>query len=186
MHDQPKYEPLEESAFFADGAASRLLIEGTVARGHLGDDVAYETGLQPDGSFAAGFPMPVDMALLERGRSRYDAFCAPCHDRLGSGRGMIVRRGYKQPNSFHDQRLLETQSGYFVNVMTNGFGQMSSYAAQIRPADRWAIAAYIQALQLSQRVPEAALSETDRKILAGEIVSGAEPADEHTADGDHS
>jgi cytochrome c len=186
MHDQPNYGPLEESIFFANGAASRPLIEGTVARGHLGEDVGYQTGLEADGSFVAEFPMAVDMALLERGRTRYEAFCAPCHDRVGSGRGMIVRRGYKQPNSFHDQRLRETQPGYFVNVMTNGFGQMSSYAAQIKPADRWAIAAYVQALQLSQRAPEAALSDDDRERLAGEPGAAAEPAEEHGADGDHS
>ena len=101
---------------------------------------------------------------------------------------MIVRRGYKQPNSFHDQRLRDTQPGYFVNVMTNGFGQMASYAAQIRPADRWAIAAYIQALQLSQQAPAAALNEEDRRKLTGSTGGPAtgEPAEAPAGDGDHS
>ncbi len=166
MHDQPRYEPLEASAFFADGAASRPLVEGTVARGHLGEDAGFETGIDEAGAFVADFPMAVDLELLERGRTRYDAFCAPCHDRLGNGRGMIVRRGFKQPSSFHDQRLIEALPGYFVNVITNGFGQMSSYAPQLAPADRWAVAAYVRTLQLSRRVPAELLTEDERGRLA--------------------
>ncbi len=184
MHDQPRYEPLEASEIFADGAASRQFVEGTVARGFLGEDVGFETGLDESGVFVAEFPVPVDLALLERGRSRYDVFCSPCHDRLGEGRGMIVRRGFKQPASFHEERLLEAQPGYFVNIMTNGFGQMSSYAPQLRPDDRWAVAAYIQALQLSRQVPAAALSDDDRARLAGPEADQDEAAE--AAEGGHS
>ncbi len=183
MHDQPRYEPLEASSFFDNGAASRPLIEGTVARGHLGEDVGFETGLDENGAVVADFPMAVDLVLLERGRNRYDVFCSPCHDRLGNGRGMIVRRGYKQPTSFHDPRLVEARPGYFVNVMTNGFGQMSSYAPQLKPADRWAVAAYIQALQLSRRVPADLLSGEDRAWLAGEPTEVPQPESD---DGGHS
>ena len=180
MHDQPKYEPLEASEIFANGAASRPFVEGTVARGHLGEDVGYQTGLDASGAFVAEFPMALDRRMLERGRSRYEAFCAPCHDRLGEGLGMIVRRGFKRPASFHEERLREAQPGYYVNVITNGFGQMSSYAPQIRPADRWAIAAYIRALQLSRQVPAEALSDEDRARLAGDA---DEPQDEAVEEG---
>jgi len=181
MHDQAKYEPLEASEIFDNGAASRAFVEGTVARGLLGEDVGFETGFDENGELVADFPMPIDMALLERGRTRYDAFCSPCHDRLGNGRGMIVQRGFKQPNSFHEERLVEVQPGYFVNVMTNGFGQMSSYAPQLGPADRWAVAAYIRALQLSRRVPSDRLSADDLDRL-----SDKEPeptANEHGEEG---
>lgn len=178
MHDQPRYEPLEASGFFDNGAAARPLIEGTVARGHLREDVGFYTGLDESGAFVVDFPMDVDLALLERGRNRYDAFCAPCHDRVGDGRGMIVQRGYKQPNSLHDARLVEAQPGYFVNVIGNGFGQMSSYASQLKPADRWAVAAYIRALQLSRRVPAELLSAEDRARLAGEAPAESDPAEE--------
>ncbi len=178
MHDQPRYEPLEASDFFAGGAASLPLVEGTVARGHLREDAGYYTGLDETGAFVADFPVEVDLELLERGRNRYDAFCSPCHDRLGNGRGMIVQRGYKQPNSFHDQRLVETQPGYFVNVITNGFGQMSSYAPLLKPADRWAVAAYIKTLQMSRRVPAELLSAEERARIAG----GAAPAEDGGAE----
>lgn len=178
MHDQPRYEPLEASTLFDDGAASRSLVEGTVARGHLRENEPFYSGLEADGAFVARFPMPVDRQLLERGRTRYDAFCAPCHDRVGNGRGMIVRRGFKQPNSFHDQRLREAAPGYFVNVMTNGFGQMSSYAVQLSPEDRWAVAAYVKALQLSQYASRADLDGADLERLAsaGEGEAMIEPA----------
>ena len=161
----------------------RRPVAGTVARGELADDDHFYRGTIA-GAPATTFPMPVSRALLDRGRSRYNITCAPCHDRVGSGRGMIVRRGYKQPNSFHDQRLRETQPGYFVNVMTNGFGQMSSYAVQIRPADRWAIAAYIRALQVSQRAPAEALNENDRARLDSEPAE--QPAAAAAAEEDHS
>ncbi len=186
MHDQPRYEPLEASEIFADGAASRPLVAGTVARGHLGEDVGFETGFDETGAIVADFPMAVDLALLERGRNRYDVFCSPCHDRLGSGRGMIVRRGFKQPNSFHDPRLVEVRPGYFVNVITNGFGQMSSYAPQLAPADRWAVAAYIRALQLSRRVPVELLSGEERARLAAPAPGAGTGTETGTAHGGQS
>ena len=178
MHDQPRYEPLEASGFFDDGAASRTFVEGTVARGHLREDVGYYSGVDESGAFVAEFPVDVDLAMLERGRNRYDAFCAPCHDRAGEGRGMIVQRGYKQPASFHDPRLVEAQPGYFVNVIGNGFGQMSSYASMLEPADRWAVAAYVKALQLSRRVPAELLSDEDRARLAGAPAESGVAAEE--------
>lgn len=165
MHDQAKYEPLEASVIFADGKASRPLIEGTVARGHLREDAVYFSGIGPDGLFVDELPMTLDRELLERGRSRFDVYCSPCHGRRGDGRGMIVRRGFKQPTSFHDPRLRGTALGQFYDVVSNGFGEMSSYAAQIQPRDRWAIAAYIRALQLSRSAPVQWLSDRDMQEL---------------------
>ncbi|MCC6849600.1 MAG: cytochrome c [Deltaproteobacteria bacterium] len=149
MHDQPKYQPLEESHFFEDGRASRPRVPGTVARGRRDDDELLVSG-KVDGKLSEVFPEPVTRATLERGHRDYDVHCSPCHDRAGTGQGMIVQRGYKQPTSFHDARLRGMPPGYFFDVVTNGFGVMPSYATQVPVADRWAIAAYIRALQLSQ------------------------------------
>ncbi len=165
MHDAPRYKPLAESAFFADGAAARPLPAGTVARGQLREDKLFHTGRTPEGSLAMEVPMPVTRALLTRGRERFDIFCAPCHGALGDGRGMVVQRGYKQPASFHDERLRRAPAGYFFYNITNGFGVMSSYASQIPPEDRWAITAYIRALQLSQRVDASRLTPAERARL---------------------
>ena len=164
MHDQPKYQPLEASSFFADGRASRPRIPGTVARGRRDDDALLVSGKQ-DGKLSEVFPAPVTKAVLDRGHQRFDVYCSPCHDRAGTGRGMIVMRGYKQPNSFHDDRLRTMAPGYFFDVMTNGFGVMPSYAAQIPVDDRWAIAAYIRALQLSQHATLADVPEAERQAL---------------------
>lgn len=149
MADQPRYEPLEASDFFADGRASRPAIPGTVAQGQPRENDVLYSG-KVDGQAAAAIPLEVTQALLARGRGRYDIFCAPCHDRVGNGRGMIVQRGFRRPASFHTGRLREAPAGYFFDVMTNGFGVMSSYASQVPARDRWAIVAYIRALQLSQ------------------------------------
>jgi mono/diheme cytochrome c family protein len=149
MHDTPRYEALEKSDFFADQRSARPLVEGTVARGHLDDDEVLYTG-KSGAAFAARLPLPVDMALLQRGRQRYDIYCTPCHGLAGNGDGMVVRRGYRKPTSFHDDRLRAQADGYFFDVMTNGFGAMPDYAAQVPVRDRWAIVAYIRALQLSQ------------------------------------
>ena len=165
MHDQPKIEPLEASRLFADGAGARPLIEGTVARGHLRADGRVYRGLEADGSFVVRIPLPVTAELAARGRERYDIFCSPCHGRTGNGRGMIVSRGFKQPESFHAERLRQVQDGYFYDVITNGFGQMSSYASQVPPEDRWAIVAYLRALQLSRRAPAEALTAEERQRL---------------------
>jgi mono/diheme cytochrome c family protein len=165
MHDQPKYEPLERSDFFADGRASRPLVDGTVARGQLNADDAMYRGKVGEVPVTT-FPMPITPAVLERGRQRFDIYCAPCHDRLGSGGGMVVQRGFRRPQTFHSERLRQAPPGYFFDVMTNGFGAMADYRAQVRVEDRWAIAAYIRALQLSQHasmtdVPAEARRELD-------------------------
>lgn len=149
MYDQAKYQPLEKSTFFADGRASRPWIPGTVARGHLRTDAHMYTG-QINGEPATTFPLEITREVLARGQDRFEIFCTPCHGALGDGRGMVVRRGMKQPPSFHIERLQQSPPGYYFDVMTNGFGMMYGYASRITPHDRWAIAAYIRALQLSQ------------------------------------
>jgi mono/diheme cytochrome c family protein len=149
MHDQPKVEPLESSSFFEDGRGSRPGVAETVARGWLGDDDHLQTG-KIGKKFVRTFPYSMDLARLRRGRERYDIFCSPCHDRTGSGNGMIVQRGYRRPPSFHEERLREAAVGYIYDTIVRGFGAMPSYAPQIPVADRWAIVAYVRALQLSQ------------------------------------
>jgi mono/diheme cytochrome c family protein len=185
MHDQPKYQPLEASTFFEDGRASRPRVPGTVARGRRDDDVLLVTG-KADGKLTEVFPAPVTRAELERGQQRFDVYCSPCHDRVGTGQGMIVMRGYKQPVSFHDDRLRGMPAGYFFDVITNGFGVMPSYAAQVPVADRWAIAAYIRALQLSQRATLAEVPAAERTALldpsTGKPVNG-KPAESAPAAG---
>lgn len=150
MYHQPKYEPLEESEFFQDQRSARPLADHTVARGYLETDQALYAGTNGDGSPVETFPFEITGAVLERGRERYDIYCAPCHSRLGNGQGMIVQRGFKSPASFHIERLREAPVGYYYDVITNGFGAMYSYASRINPEDRWAIIAYIRVLQLSQ------------------------------------
>ena len=150
MQDQPKYIPLRPSDFFADGRSARPLIEGTVARGHLNDDAAFYTGMGADGKPLDTFPFPVTKDVILRGQDRFNVYCSPCHDRTGSGNGMIPRRGYRQPPSYHTDKIRELQNGFIFDVITHGFGAMPDYAAQIPPQDRWAIVAYVRALQLSE------------------------------------
>jgi len=180
MYDQPKERPLAPSEFFPDGLASRVPPAGTVARGWLREDRALATGLGPDGKFLSGLPEAVklDRALLDRGRQRFDVFCSPCHGRQGNGEGMIVQRGFKQPASFHVDRLRAQPLGYFYDVMTNGFNEMSSYASQVPVEDRWAIAAYVRALQLSRNVPASELSPADLEALEKSAAAPAAPAPE--------
>ena len=149
MHNQPKYRPLRGTAFFADGASARPLVEGTVARGTLQEDEAFFTG-KVGNATVKELPFPVDETVLNRGQERFNIFCTPCHDAMGTGRGMVVQRGYRQPPSFHDERLRNADAGYFFDVMTNGFGTMPDYRMQLAARDRWAVVAYIRALQLSQ------------------------------------
>jgi mono/diheme cytochrome c family protein len=148
---QPKFKPYQESAFFADGQSSRPLVAGTVARGQLNVDDAYYRGKLGD-LLVDKIParVNIDRALLERGRERYNIYCTPCHSRSGDGRGMIVQRGFPPPPSFHERRLLDAPAGHYFNVISNGYGAMYSYASRIPVDDRWAIVAYIRALQLSQ------------------------------------
>ena len=164
MYDQEKYEPLEASAFFADGMSFRSQVDGTVAQGQLRlDEHFYQGKIQ--GQLAETLPMAVDRQLLERGRERFNIFCSPCHDKTGSGNGMIVQRGLKQPPSYHQERLREVPVGHFFDVMTNGFGVMYSYASRIPVADRWAIVAYIKVLQLSQNLEFDQLPAEDQRQL---------------------
>jgi mono/diheme cytochrome c family protein len=165
MQDQPKYPPLRPSDFFADGRSARPLTEGTVPRGHLDADRLFYSGKGPDGKPANGFPMPVTKALLLRGEQRFNIYCAPCHDRTGSGNGMIVRRGYRPPPTYHSDRMRQQPDGYFFDVITNGFGAMPDYAAQIQPRDRWAIVAYIRVLQRSQNAKLADVPPDQRAAL---------------------
>jgi mono/diheme cytochrome c family protein len=202
MQDQPKYKPLRPSAFFPDGRASRPLVEGTVARNQLREDIQLYTGKigpgqqgtgQQDGSqgqrtvsdsgaanqkgntmaqqatpgintqagqqaatqtyqgFATTFPFPIDEAALDRGEQRFNIYCSVCHGRTGEGNGPVVLRGYRKPPSLHEPRLRNAPVGYIFDVITNGFGAMPDYSAQVSPEDRWKIIAYIRALQLSQR-----------------------------------
>ena len=165
MFNQPKVKPLAASDFYDDGAGARPSVPGTVARGELRADRVFYTGIGADGRFVDRLPLTLDRALLLRGQERFDIFCSPCHGRLGDGKGMIVQRGFKAPSSYHVDRLRRQPLGYFFDVATNGFGQMSGYAAQVPPRDRWAIAAYIRALQLSQHAPAGTLPERDRRAL---------------------
>lgn len=149
MHDQPKYVPLRESAFFGDSRSARPLVQGVVARGQLREDALLYTG-KVNGADTTEFPFPITDGVMARGRDRFDIYCSPCHGRTGLGDGMVVRRGFRRPPSFHDDRLRQAPVGHLFDVMTNGFGAMPDYAAQVRATDRWAIAAYIRALQLSE------------------------------------
>jgi cytochrome c553 len=154
MQNQPYYRPLRENDFYADKRSARPLISGTVARGHLDADTYFYTGRigSNDGDY---MPFPVTDEVMTRGQQRFNIYCAPCHSELGDGNGMIVQRGFKHPPSYNTERLRKAPIGYFFDVMTNGYGAMPDYAQQITPADRWAIAAYIRALQLSQHATEA-------------------------------
>ncbi len=149
MHDQPRYEALEPSTFFADGRSARPQVAGTVAQGQLDDDEHFYTGFVGD-ELAATFPFPVTRQVIDRGRQRFEIFCSPCHGRLGDGNGMIAQRGFRHPPSYHIERLQQERVGHFFDVITNGLGAMYDFADRIPPRDRWAIIAYIRVLQLSQ------------------------------------
>jgi len=164
MHDQPRYKPLARSEFYPDHRSARPLVTGTVARGQLREDEQLYTG-KVGKDFATTFPFPVTPAVLERGRERFEIYCTPCHGRLGNGEGMVVQRGFKHPPSFHIERLRAAAPGYFFDVMTSGFGAMSDYSAQVPVNDRWAIAAYIRALQLSQHARLEDVPPSDRERL---------------------
>jgi mono/diheme cytochrome c family protein len=175
MQNQPKYIPLRPSEFFADGRSARPLPEGTVARGELRADKVYFTGKNGD-QFVDRVPFPVTREVLDRGQERFNIYCSPCHGRLGNGLGMIVRRGLKRPPSYHIDRLRQIPIGYFYDVMTNGFGAMPDYSAQVVPRDRWAIATYIRVLQYSQMASISDVPPEFRAELNGAAASRpAEP-----------
>ena len=149
MHDAPRYDPLEASATNPTASSAQPLVAGTVPRGFLNEDEHLYTG-KIGGQPADAFPFAITRADLDRGQERFNIYCSPCHSRLGDGNGMVVQRGFRQAASLHIDRLRKSPPGYFFDVMTNGFGAMPSYAAQIPVHDRWRIAAYVRALQLSQ------------------------------------
>jgi mono/diheme cytochrome c family protein len=159
MARQPKNKPLTPTSFFEDGRSERPLVENTVARGSLADDDLFV----PKDSNA--FPLPLTPALLSRGQERYKIFCTPCHGLQGDGNGMVAMRGMKHPPTYHQDRLRQAPNGYLYDVVTNGFGAMLGYSAQIPPADRWAIIAYVRALQLSRNAPVSELSPALRAKL---------------------
>jgi hypothetical protein len=165
MADQPKNRPLSPSEFFADGRSERPLVENTVPRGSLENDV-YNVSKD-----YAGFPLPVDEKLLRRGEDRYKVFCTPCHGLQGDGNGMAAVRGMKRPPSYHIDRLRQAPNGYFYDVISNGFGVMYSYSERIAPRDRWAIIAYLRALQLSRNAKVSDLPESLREKLANSETS---------------
>jgi hypothetical protein len=172
MANQPKNRPLSPSDFFEDGRSARPLVENTVARGSIANDELF---VPKDSN---NFPLPVNRELLERGEERYKIFCTPCHGLQGDGNGMIAMRGMKHPPTFHQDRLRQAPNGYFYDNITNGFGAMYGYSAQIPPRDRWAIIAYVRALQLSRNAKVADLPASLRGRLeplgiAGDVPGGA-------------
>jgi hypothetical protein len=158
MQDEPKFFPQRGTSFYADGRSVRPQVENTIARNQLHEDSYFYTGLI-NGKEGDGMPFPVTMEVLKRGQERYNVYCTPCHSRVGNGEGMIVQRGYAHAGDFHTARLETAPLGHFFHVISNGYGAMPDYSAQVAPADRWAIVAYIKALQLSQKATEADVAQ---------------------------
>jgi hypothetical protein len=168
MHDQPKFFPQRGTTFYADGRSVRPQVENTVARGQLHEDTYFYTGLV-DGKEGDSLPFPVTLQVLARGQERFNVYCSPCHSRVGNGAGMIVQRGYAPAGNFHTPRLEAAPLGHFFNVMTNGYGAMPDYASQLTPADRWAVVAYIKALQLSQNATRADVASGGQVLSLADI-----------------
>ncbi len=164
MRDQPRYEPYEPSRFFEDGRSERPLVDGVVPAGELQTDEHLCAG-KVDGKLAETLPFALTQKILLRGRERFNIYCSVCHDQIGNGQGVVVQRGYTRPPTFHSERLRNVPVGHFFDVMTNGFGAMSDYSAQISVADRWAIAGYIRALQLSQNAQTTDVPAGKRELL---------------------
>ncbi len=173
MQDQPKYRPQRPSDFFADGRSERQPVDGTIARGALNEDTAFYEGKDAAGKDIEAFPIAVDKAVIQRGQQRFDVYCSPCHGRIGNGLGMIVRRGFKQPPSYHIDRLRNAPVGHIYDVISNGYGAMLNYASQIQPRDRWAIVAYIRALQYSEN---ANINDLPQEARARIPAAGAAPS----------
>ncbi|PYY09902.1 MAG: quinol:cytochrome C oxidoreductase [Acidobacteria bacterium] len=180
MHNQPRFKPLAKSDFYTDLRSARPPVEGTVARGDLRADSYLYSGMIP-GSDTPGeyMPFPVNEEVLARGRERFNIYCTPCHSRLGDGNGIVPTRGFaRKPPSFHIDRLRKAPLGHFFDIITHGFGIMPDYAAQIAPKDRWAIVAYIRALQLSQnasadQIPRGQAMPSPMPKFRGDPGSGA-------------
>lgn len=165
MYDQPKYKPLAADPYFADGASERMPVEGTLARGHMVTDSLLATG-KVRGKPVDIFPFPVTMEVVQRGQDRFDTFCSPCHGRRGDGNGMIVLRGFPRPPSLLSDSMRVQPAGFYFDVITNGFGRMYSYAPSVPVRDRWAIVAYLRALQLGASIRLSDLPEQDRIRLS--------------------
>jgi len=182
MHIQPKLKTLRESDFWGDDRGSRPLVEGTVARGTLREDTYFYTG-KINGQDGDVMPFPVTKEVLARGQQRFNIYCTPCHSYVGDGNGMIVQRGYQRPPSYTDPRLMAEPIGHFYDVISHGYGKMPDYAAQVAPQDRWNIAAYIRALQLSQHapvslVPAGTQIQHDSTLGANPVSSGSGPREQ--------
>ena len=177
MHDAPRYDPLESSAVFPKGSSAQPLVAGTIPRGMLNEDEHLNTG-KVGGAPVATFPFAITRADLDRGQERYNIYCSPCHSKTGDGNGMVVQRGYRRAASYHIDRLRAMPVGYFFDVMTNGFGAMPDYRAQIPVEDRWRIVAYIKALQLSHHATAADVpaAEMERLKSGAPAPAGKEPA----------
>ena len=176
MHDQPKMYPQRSATLFPDGRSVRPQASGTVARSQLQQGSYFNTGLV-DGAEGDGLPFKVDETVLRRGQERYNIFCMPCHSRVGNGKGMIVQRGYYPATSFHSDRLRHAPLGHFFSVITNGYGAMPDYSAQLSPQDRWAVVAYIRALQLSQGATDADVPRGENVVPLNVLVERAGFAD---------
>ena len=169
MHVQPRYNPFDPTDFFEDGQSARMPVPGTVPRGDLtmGPEELLYTG-KLNGALVDAFPFPVTREVLNRGRERFNIYCTPCHGLSGDGDGMIVQRGFRRPPSLHTDHLRAAPAGHFFDVIANGFGVMYPYGYRVAPRDRWAIAAYIRALQLSRQASISDVPAAERKILQGE------------------
>ncbi len=180
MHDQPKAKSYRASAIFDDSLSMRPVVEGTVARGYLRADPLYDQGKMIDASGksidAATFPFPVTKTILDRGQERFNIYCSPCHGMTGEGDGMVVRRGFRPPPSYHMDRLRTATPGHFFDVISNGFGTMPDYAMQLSPADRWAVVAYVKALQVSQHATVAEIPPPIRSELDAPKTATAAPS----------
>lgn len=175
MRSHSRLQPYEPSTFYPDGQTERQVISGTVALGMLHSDDPLYTGKVGD-QLATTFPFTITRAVLARGQGRFDIYCAPCHGLLGDGQGMIVARGFSPPPTFHQQRLRDAPVGHFFDVITNGYGRMYSYASRVEPQDRWAIIAYIRALQLSQNATAADMAAAQRMSAQTQGPGGATAA----------
>lgn len=168
MQDQPRYKPLAASTFFIDGRSARPIPPGAVARDPLDATDVVHTGWAATGVYADTIPLPLNQGMLERGRERFDIYCSPCHGYLGDGDGMVARRGFKIPPSLHHDRVRYAPPGYLFQVISNGYGGMGDYANQIAVEDRWAIVAYVRALELSRNATLADIAPEQRqKVEAG-------------------
>ena len=153
------FKPQEKNAFFADGRAMRAPVDGTVARGQTNLDTEYYEGKTASGLLVPTIPVEVTREMLQRGKDRYEVFCTPCHGGTGAGDGLVISRGYVPPQTYHQDRLRDVEDGYIYDVIANGIRNMPAYRRQIPVEDRWAIVAYVRALQLSQNVGRDVVSQ---------------------------